>query len=219
MRAASWDPMDALLLEQHLRSPLRLFPDPLMAQFASGGPGPDLQDPASVALLEKARQQLQMWGRSPYSDLLLPQMYHHQQQRPPSLPGLNPLMSGLWQAAPAGTGWPPTGPQMPHGFLPNSATAAAMAAAAASVPPPPPRTTPPPTSTASSAGSPSPDSRTKHFTRFTPYQVPPAATAAGWTFGSRLTSKSLQLKRSDGRILRQYYKDGTVRAQMKEHCR
>ncbi|XP_035777170.1 T-box protein H15-like isoform X2 [Anopheles albimanus] len=169
------DPMDALLLEQHLRSPLRLFPDPLMAQFASGGPGPDLQDPASVALLEKARQQLQMWGRSPYSDLLLPQMYHHQQQRPPSLPGLNPLMSGLWQAAPAGTGWPPTGPQMPHGFLPNSATAAAMAAAAASVPPPPPRTTPPPTSTASSAGSPSPDSRTKHFTRFTPYQVPPAA--------------------------------------------
>nr|XP_029709400.1 T-box protein H15-like isoform X3 [Aedes albopictus] len=154
------DPMDALLLEQHLRSPLRLFPDPLMAQF---GATPD-PDGAQAALLEKARQHLQMWGRAaPYGDLLIPQMYQR-----PNLGALN--LGHLWQSQ-----WPQ---QFPPGFLPNAAAAAAVAAAAAP-PPPPPRTTPPPpaqtmTSPASSAGSPSPDLRAKHFTRFSPYQIPQA---------------------------------------------
>jgi len=53
------DPMEALLLEQQLRSPLRLFPDPLMQQFAAQG------DPSSMALFEKARQHLQMFGGKP----------------------------------------------------------------------------------------------------------------------------------------------------------
>lgn len=90
------DPMDALLLEQHLRAPLRLFPDPIMSQFA-----PQDADAASAALLEKARQQLQMWGRSPYTELLLPQMYQR--------PNLNALNLGLWQGQ-----WPP---QLSAGFL------------------------------------------------------------------------------------------------------
>lgn len=88
--------MDALLLEQHLRAPLRLFPDPIMSQFA-----PQDADAASAALLEKARQQLQMWGRSPYTELLLPQMYQR--------PNLNALNLGLWQGQ-----WPP---QLSAGFL------------------------------------------------------------------------------------------------------
>uniref|UniRef100_A0A182SQP3 Uncharacterized protein n=1 Tax=Anopheles maculatus TaxID=74869 RepID=A0A182SQP3_9DIPT len=170
--------MDALLFEQHMRSPLRMFPDPLMAQFASG-PGPvELSDASSAALLEKARQHLQMWGRSPYSELLLPQMY----QRPQSLGALN---LGVWQNS---ASWPAS-PQLPPGFLPNAAAAAAAVAAAASAgssrhtspPPPLPPTLGPSTSSmspatpltpTSSSGSPSPDPRTKHFTRFTPYQIP-----------------------------------------------
>uniref|UniRef100_A0A182KDR2 Uncharacterized protein n=1 Tax=Anopheles christyi TaxID=43041 RepID=A0A182KDR2_9DIPT len=175
--------MDALLYEQHLRSPLGLFPDPLMAQFASG-PGPvELQDASSAALLEKARQHLQMWGRSPYSDLLLPQMY----QRPQALGALN---LGVWQNS---ASWPAS-PQLPPGFLPNAAAAAAAVAAAASAggsqhtSPPPSSLAPPPSTLGSSSsimspsstpltptsssGSPSPDPRAKHFTRFTPYQIP-----------------------------------------------
>lgn len=88
--------MDALLLEQHLRAPLRLFPDPIMSQFAQQDP-----DLASAALLEKARQHLQMWGRSPYTELLLPQMYQR--------PNLTALNLGLWQGQ-----WPP---QLSAGFL------------------------------------------------------------------------------------------------------
>ncbi|XP_041778720.1 T-box protein H15 isoform X2 [Anopheles merus] len=178
------DPMDALLFEQHMRSPLRLFPDPLMAQFTAGPSPADFQDASSAALLEKARQHLQMWGRSPYSELLLPQMY----QRPQALGALN---LGVWQ----NSGSWPASPQLPGGFLPNAAAAAAAVAAAASggprhtTPPPPP---PPPPATAlgpsggtilspstpltptSSSGTPSPDPRAKHFTRFTPYQIPQA---------------------------------------------
>uniref|UniRef100_A0A4Y0BJ89 T-box domain-containing protein n=1 Tax=Anopheles funestus TaxID=62324 RepID=A0A4Y0BJ89_ANOFN len=174
------DPMDALLYEQHMRSPLRMFPDPLMAQFASG-PGPELMsDASSAALLEKARQHLQMWGRSPYSELLLPQMY----QRPQSLGALN---LGVWQNS---ASWPAS-PQLPPGFLPNAAAAAAAVAAAASAgssrhtsPPPPsqPSTTlgssasimspATPLTPTSSSGSPSPDPRAKHFARFAPYQIP-----------------------------------------------
>lgn len=131
--------MDALLLEQHLRTPLRLFPDPMgMSQFIP-------QDAEGVALLEKARQHLQMWGRSPYTELLLPQVYQR--------PGLNALNLGLWQGQ-----WPQ---QLSAGFLSSAAAAAASR-------------TPPPNSTPSSSGSPSPDMRAKHFARFSPYQIPPS---------------------------------------------
>lgn len=138
----SSDPMDSFLLEQHLRSPLRLFPDPLMPQMLP-------QDPeGQAAFIEKARQHLQMWGRSPYSELLLPQIYQR--------PNLGALNLGLaWQASQAA--WPP---QLSAGFL-NAAAAAANT----------PRT-PPPVSTPSSSGSPSPDMRAKHFQRFSPYQIP-----------------------------------------------
>ena len=155
--------MDALLLEQHLRSPLRLFPDPMMAQFM-----PQDSDGASVALLEKARQHLQMWGRSPYTELLLPQMY----QRPNINAALN---LGLWQGQ-----WSPQ-LSAAAGFLNNQA---AIQQAAAVVqqhqqqqqqqqtrsPPPPPQG---PMLTPTSSGSPSPDIRSKSFTpRFSPYQIP-----------------------------------------------
>ncbi|XP_037958794.1 T-box protein H15-like [Teleopsis dalmanni] len=163
------DPMDSFLLEQHLRSPLRFFPDPLMQQLS-----PQDADAASLAFLEKARQHLQMFGRSPYTEMLLPQLY----QRPPTLNAFN---IGMWQQQ-----WP----QLTAGFLANAANqqaaaaqAAAAAAAAAAVSasrtPPPPQMTivssplqPPAATTPSSSGSPSPDMRAKHFQRFSPYQVP-----------------------------------------------
>ncbi|KFB41748.1 AGAP008569-PA-like protein [Anopheles sinensis] len=162
------DPMDALLLEQHLRSPMRLFPDPAMAmaQFATG---PDPDGSTQAALFEKARQQLQMWGRSPYSELLLPQMY----QRPPA--NLGALNLGLWQAT--GGQWPP---QIPPGFLQQTANLAAAVNAAAGQgqrTPPPPQ--PPPSgstpSPIGSSGSPSPNEmRNRQLgNRFSPYQIPP----------------------------------------------
>ena len=154
------DPMDALLLEQHLRSPLRLFPDPLVAQFM-----PQDSDGASAALLEKARQHLQMWGRSPYTELLLPQIY----QRPNMNAALN---LGLWQGQ-----WSPQ-LSAAAGFLNNQAALQQAAAVAAQQqqqaksPPPGPG----PMSTPSSSGSPSPDVRSKHFApRFSPYQITPAS--------------------------------------------
>lgn len=135
--------MDSFLLEQHLRAPLRLFPDPFTPQMIP-------QDPESqAAFIEKARQHLQMWGRSPYTELLLPQIY----QRPNLGANLGALNLGLWQAGQ----WPA---QLSAGFLAN-------AAAAVSAP-----RTPPPVSTPSSSGSPSPDMRAKHFQRFSPYQIP-----------------------------------------------
>jgi T-box protein 20 len=149
--------MDALLLEQHLRSPLGLFPDPMMAQLM-----PQSMD---AALLEKARQHLQMWGRSPYTELLLPQMY----QRPNINAALN---LGLWQGQ-----WSPQ-LSAAAGFLNNQAALKQAAAVAqhqqqqqqqARSPPP----LPAPISTPTSSGSPSPDIRSKHFaTRFSPYQIP-----------------------------------------------
>uniref|UniRef100_A0A182NTA1 Uncharacterized protein n=1 Tax=Anopheles dirus TaxID=7168 RepID=A0A182NTA1_9DIPT len=159
------DPMDALLLEQHLRSPMRLFPDPMaMAQFASS------QDPdgaTQAALFEKARQHLQLWGRSPYSELLLPQMY----QRPPA--NLGALNLGLWQAA--GGQWPP---QIPAGFLQQTASLAVAAAAGQSPRTPPPPPAPPQTAVSTpspGSGSPSPsEMRARQLgNRFSPYQIPP----------------------------------------------
>ena len=143
--------MDALLLEQHLRSPLGLFPDPMMAQLI-----PQSMD---VALLEKARQHLQMWGRSPYTELLLPQMY----QRPNINAALN---LGLWQGQ-----WSPQ-LSAAAGFL-NSQAALQQAAAAAQQHQQE-RSSPhqEPVSTPTNSGSPSPEVRSKHFApRFSPYQL------------------------------------------------
>lgn len=144
--------MDPLLLEQHLRSPLRLFPDPMLAQFAAQD-----TEAASAALLEKARQHLQMWGRSPYTELLLPQMYQR--------PNLGALNLGFWQGQ-----WPP---QLSAGFL--------SAAASLTERSPPPTGAQQSPSLASlsvtqpsraSRESPSPDMRHKHFARFSPYTIP-----------------------------------------------
>ncbi|XP_012159102.1 T-box protein H15 isoform X2 [Ceratitis capitata] len=161
------DPMDSFLLEQHLRSPLRFFPDPLMAQLS-----PQEADAASLAFIEKARQHLQLFGRTPYTEMLLPQLY----QRPPVLNAFN---LGMWQQQ-----WP----QLTAGFIAsaNQQAAAAQAAAAAAAaanacrtpPPPPPPSImvgvapPPPATTPSSSGSASPDMRLRHFQRYSPYQVP-----------------------------------------------
>lgn len=173
--------MDAFLLEQHLRSPLRFFPEPLMQHLS-----PQDADAASLAFLEKARQHLQMFGRSPYTEMLLPQLY----QRPPTLGAFN---IGMWQQQ-----WP----QLTAGFIAsanqqaaaaqaaavaNQAAAAAAAAAAAitnQTPPPALQQPPGPASTpSSSGGSPSPDMRAKHhYQRFSPYQVPqhsPGSAPAG----------------------------------------
>lgn len=157
--------MDSYLFEQHLRSPLRFFPDPLMQQFSA-----QETDAASLAFIEKARQHLQMFGRSPYTEMLLPHLY----QRPPAAAAaLSAFNLGLWQQQ-----WP----QLTAGFLANqhaaaatqaaaaaaAANAAAVAAAAANS-----NRTPPPATTPSSSGSASPDLRSKHLHRFSPYQVPP----------------------------------------------
>uniref|UniRef100_A0A1B0AYU7 T-box domain-containing protein n=1 Tax=Glossina palpalis gambiensis TaxID=67801 RepID=A0A1B0AYU7_9MUSC len=156
------DPMEALLLEQQLRSPLRLFPDPLMQQFAAQ----QASDPTSMALFEKARQHLQMFGgNSPYAQLMIPQMYA---QQPPPPTGLGAFHMAFQQQ------WP----QLTAGFLAsaNQQAAAAQAAALAQAQaaqanrtPPPPPTVSTPSST--SSGSPSPDMRSRQYQRFSPYQV------------------------------------------------
>lgn len=192
------DPMEALLLEQQLRSPLRLFPDPLMQQFAAQQ---GAADPASMALFEKARQHLQMFGgNSPYAQLMMPQMYQAAAAAPPP-PGLGAFHMFQQQ-------WP----QLTAGFLASAnqqaaaqaaqaaaqaqaqaqahvaqAQAQAAAAMAANRTPPPPPTASTPSST--SSGSPSPDMRPRQFQRFSPYQLPgqqqqaaqlpPVAQAAG----------------------------------------
>lgn len=147
--------MDALLLEQHLRSPLCLFPDPMMAQLM-----PQSMD---AALLEKARQHLQMWGRSPYTELLLPQMYQR--------PNLNAALNlGLWQGQ-----WSPQ-LSAAAGFLNNQA---ALQQAAAAAQHNQPRNSPPPVGLSqTNSESTLPDIRSKHFAqRFSPYQIPSANNA------------------------------------------
>ena len=168
--------MDALLLEQHLRSPMRLFPEPMMPQFSLSGDGDSM---ASAALLEKARQHLQMWGRSPYAEMMMSQVYQqHQQQHRPNMGALN---LGLWQGQ-----WP----QLPPGFLANPSALLQhqqhqqQQQQMLSRTPPPPSTTPQQqsapsalsiTPTSSSSGSPSPSEfRSKHVasSRFSPYPLP-----------------------------------------------
>ncbi|CAH1711341.1 unnamed protein product [Chironomus riparius] len=175
------DPMDVLLMEQHLRSPLRLFPDPMMAQFMP-------QDADSAALLEKARQHLQMWGRSPYAEMLLPQMYAQR-------PNINAaaLNLGLWQGQ-----WP-SQLTAAAGFLNNQAAlqqAAAVAQQQARSPPPPPQS-----ATPNSSGSPSPsshDMRSKHYaSRFSPYQLPPSTPSHTQT-----TSQSVSMSQDSPTVTR-----------------
>lgn len=168
--------MDSLLFEQHLRAPLRFFPDSMLAQFAAHS---ESESAASAAILEKARQHLQMIGRAPYpAELLLPQMYQR--------PNFSPLNMGLWQNQ--------LPPQLSAGFLSAAAFANAMGNRA------PPTILPPTTSAAathiplqmsmnqmqmsqatsmiatpsssSSSDSSSPDLRIRNFARFNPYPLP-----------------------------------------------
>lgn len=136
--------MDSLFMDQHfLRNSLRLYSnDPLDAENNNAG------SLFSAAMMEKARAQIQMWGRTggnPYNPselhaLLLSgnpnqHVYLGQRSVPLGLP------SQLWSQA---ASW-----QSPiHGGLPPGLLG----------PPPPhrPQLTPPPSSTPSSSGSPSP---------------------------------------------------------------
>ncbi|XP_044572091.1 T-box protein H15 isoform X2 [Drosophila ananassae] len=164
------DPMDAFFFDQHMRAaPLRFFPDPLMSQLT-----PQEADAASLALLEKARQHLQMFGRSPYTEMLLPHLYQRSAAPPPPPPAppLSAFQLGMWQQQ-----WP----QLTAGFLASANQQAALALAAAGAnrtPPPPPAVAPPaPATPTSSCGSASPDLRARpqlsHYPqRFSPYQVP-----------------------------------------------
>ncbi|XP_061394337.1 T-box protein H15-like [Musca vetustissima] len=164
------DPMEALLLEQQLRSPLRLFPDPLMQQFAAQQGA----DPASMAIFEKARQHLQMFGgNSPYAQLMMPQMYAQQGPPPPGL-GAFHMFQQQWPQLTAGflasANQQAVAQAQAHAQAAAQAQAQAAAAAAANRTPPPPPTASTPSST--SSGSPSPDMRPRQFQRFSPYQVP-----------------------------------------------
>ncbi|XP_050741052.1 T-box protein H15 isoform X1 [Drosophila biarmipes] len=164
------DPMDAFFFDQHMRTaPLRFFPDPLMSQLT-----PQEADAASLALLEKARQHLQMFGRSPYTEMLLPHLYQRSAAPPPppQPPHLSAFQLGMWQQQ-----WP----QLTAGFLASANQQAALALAAAGAnrtPPPPMAAAPPaPATPTSSCGSASPDLRARpqlsHYPqRFSPYQVP-----------------------------------------------
>ncbi|EDV57860.1 T-box protein H15 isoform X1 [Drosophila erecta] len=164
------DPMDAFFFDQHMRTaPLRFFPDPLMSQLT-----PQEADAASLALLEKARQHLQMFGRSPYTEMLLPHLYQRSAAPPPPPPAphLSAFQLGMWQQQ-----WP----QLTAGFLASANQQAALALAAAGAnrtPPPPMAVAPPaPATPTSSCGSASPDLRARpqlsHYPqRFSPYQVP-----------------------------------------------
>lgn len=164
--------MDSLLLEQHLRSPLRFFPDSMLAQFSAHE-----TESASAVLLEKARQHLQMMGRAPYPELLLPQMYQRPNFAPLNLPG-------LWQNQ--------LPPQLSAGFLSAAAFANAMGNRTSGILPTTsnsgsmiPHQIPQnqmhvtqatsiimPPSSSSSSDSSSPDLRVKNFARFSPYPLP-----------------------------------------------
>lgn len=170
------EPMDPLLFEQHFRAPLRFFPDSMLAQFAAHAES----ESASAALLEKARQHLQMIGRAPYpAELLLPQMY----QRPPNF---SPLNLGLWQNQ--------LPPQLSAGFLsaaafanaignrgPSSTMLPTSSATSSHIPLQMAMNQIPgtqstsmiaPPSSSSSSDSSSPDLRVRNFARFSPYPLP-----------------------------------------------
>lgn len=102
------DPIDALLLEQHMNAPFRFANDASLSQLVA-------QD--AMAFVERAKQHLQMFGGgagggggssgSPYQDSsILPQLYQR--------PNIGNLNLGLWQGF-----WPQ---QIPPGFLAGIAT-------------------------------------------------------------------------------------------------
>ena len=140
------DPAESMLMEHHLRSQFRLFPEQIMAQMTG-----QASDEASKAILEQTRQQLQMWGRSPYQELLLQQMYQRG--------ALNLGMAANWQNL-----WPQ---QLQAAFLQQQT---------ASVP----RVSPPSTVISPNPSPPSStdvrSSVTGHYSRFMPYQRPATQT-------------------------------------------
>ncbi|KAF5298384.1 hypothetical protein FQR65_LT01162 [Abscondita terminalis] len=139
------EPMDSLFMEQHfLRNSLRLYGDPLDAENNNSG------SLFSAAMMEKARAQIQMWGRAggnPYnpSDLhamLLsgtPGQYLARAAVPLG------IHTQLWSQS--GVSWP----NPIHGGLPPGLLGPPPPHRPQMTPPPPPSSTP-----SSSSGSPSP---------------------------------------------------------------
>lgn len=150
---------DAFLLEQHLRGQLGFgFPDPFATQLMQ-------QDPTSLAILAKARQNLQMWGQNAYSPADI-QMMQMMQQRHQSI---NPMNIALWQqqwlsanAASAASSNNSSGFRAPQPLTTHQPVQLSQ-------PPQPPS---PASSVSSSGGSPSPDVVRIQPVRFTPYQIP-----------------------------------------------
>lgn len=157
------DPIDALLLEQHMNAPFRPYGDSSLSQLVA-------QD--AMAFVERAKQHLQMFGNNPnaaaaaaaYQESILPQLYQRQ--------NLNNLNMGLWQGF-----WPQ---HMPPNFL--SGIAGVGQQPQPGGPGLAPGVTKPMISTASispngsnKTTSPTPsmvDMREKYFKRFSPYQIP-----------------------------------------------
>lgn len=169
------DPIDALLLEQHMNAPFRPYGDNSLSQLVA-------QD--AMAFVERAKQHLQMFGNNPnaaaaaaaYQESILPQLYQRH--------NLNNINMGLWQGF-----WPQ---HLPPNFL----SGISQQQQQAPPPPPPPApssstqsapkqmivsvasSSPPATSNANASVSPAAaaasmvDMREKYFKRFSPYQIP-----------------------------------------------
>lgn len=149
--------MDMMFMEQHfLRSPLRLYSDMDAENNNSGSL-------FSAAMMEKARAQLQLWGRggpaySPGEMTMIPGYGG----------GRIPLPAHLWG------GQPPWTNSQTHAGLPPGLLGPPMA------PRPSQITPPPPTTPSSSSGSPSPSNEMKTWRpvypkqhqRFSPFQMP-----------------------------------------------
>lgn len=163
------DPIDALLLEQHMNAPFRPYGDNSLSQLVA-------QD--AMAFVERAKQHLQMFGNNPnaaaaaaaYQESILPQLYQRH--------NLNNLNMGLWQGF-----WPQ---HIPPNFLPGIAppppnamqqqpsplqiqtksvvSSASVSPSASSTEK---NTSPIPVSAPSMV-----DMREKYFKRFSPYQIP-----------------------------------------------
>lgn len=172
------DPMDMMFVNEHfIRSPLRLY---------SEVDAENNNSLFSAAMMEKARAQLQMWGRAGggYSPadlhtllLTAPQMYVQNRGLP------MPLPAHLWVSAgspgPASPWTPNAHPGLPPGLL---------------GPPPAPSSqlTPPPASS-SSSGSPSPSASSPSEARVSRPIFPGMAQHrfSPYSLGSKLPSPSL----------------------------
>ncbi|XP_055300183.1 T-box protein H15-like isoform X2 [Sitodiplosis mosellana] len=155
------DPIDALLLEQHMNAPFRPYGDNSLSQLVA-------QD--AMAFVERAKQHLQMFGNNPnaaaaaaaYQESILPQLYQRQN-----------LNMGLWQgfwpqhippnflSGIAGVGGQSGGPGV---GLPNVAKPSISPSGSS-------QTTTSPTPSIVTAAS-MVDMREKYFKRFSPYQIP-----------------------------------------------